>query len=76
MNLRVYTINIYLLVDLLTLTKFKNPYLKSYNKELIKKLTEIEPEIEPPKKCDTPEEYIKIEEMYKTYLHQKRGNKI
>ena len=42
---RVYTINTELLVDLLKLTKFKNPYLKSYNKELIKKFTNIEAEI-------------------------------
>ena len=33
--IRVYEINKELLVDLLTLTKFKNPYLKNYNKELI-----------------------------------------
>ena len=65
---RVYTINTELLVDLLTLTKLKNPYLKNYNKELIKKFTNIEAEIEPPKKCETPEEYIEIEDMYNTYF--------
>ena len=60
---RVYTINTELLVDLLTLTKLKNPYLKNYNKEIVKKLTDIEPDIEPPIKCETPEEFIEIEEM-------------
>ena len=74
-KIRVYEINKELLVDLLTLTKLKNPYLKNYNKELIKKFTNIEAEIEPPKKCETPEEYIEIEDMYNTYLFNKRGNK-
>ena len=72
---RVYTINTELLVDLLTLTKLKNPYLKNYNKELIKKFTNIEAEIEPPKKCKTPEEYEEVEDTYNTYLFNKRGNK-
>jgi hypothetical protein len=70
---RVYEINKELLVDLLTLTKLKNPYLKNYNKEIVKKLTNIEPDIEPPIKCETPEEFIEIEEMYNTYLFNKRG---
>ena len=74
---RVYEINKELLVDLLTLTKLKNPYLKNYNKEIVKKLTNIEPDIEqdvePPKKCETPEEFIEIEEMYNTYLFGKFG---
>ena len=74
-NIRVYTINTELLVDLLTLTKLKNPYLKNYNKEIVKKLTDIEPDIEPPIKCETPEEFIEIEEMYNTYLFGKFGNK-
>ena len=72
---RVYTINTELLVDLLNLTKLKNPYLKNYNKEIVKKLTDIEPDIEPPIKCETPEEFIEIEEMYNTYLFGKFGNK-
>ena len=72
---RVDTVNTELLVDLLTLTKLKNPYLKNYNKELIKKFTNIEAEIEPPKKCEKPEEYIEVEEMYNTYLFGKFGNK-
>lgn len=74
-NIRVYTINTELLFDLITLTKLKNPYLKNYNKELIKKFTEIEPDIEPPEKCETPEEFIEIEELYNTYLFGKMGNK-
>ena len=74
-KIRVYEINKELLVDLLTLTKLKNPYLQNYNKELIKKFTNIEAEIEPPKKCETPEEYIEIEDMYNTYLFNKRVNK-
>ena len=72
---RVYTINTELLVDLLTLTKLKNPYLKNYNKELIKKFTNIEAEIEPPKTCETPEEYKEVEDIYNTYLFGKFGNK-
>ena len=74
-KIRVYEINKELLVDLLTLTKLKNPYLKNYNKEIVKKLTDIEPDIEPPKKCETPEEYIEIEEIYNTYLFGKMGSK-
>ena len=74
-KIRVYEINKELLVDLLTLTKFKNPYLKNYNTVIVKKLTDIEPDIEPPKKCETPEEYIEIEEIYNTYLFGKFGNK-
>ena len=74
-KIRVYEINKELLVDLLTLTKLKNPYLKNYNKELIKKFTNIEAEIEPPNKCKTPEEYEEVEDMYNTYLFNKRGNK-
>ena len=74
-NIRVYTINTELLFDLITLTKLKNPYLKNYNKELIKKFTEIEPDIEPPEKCETPEEFIEVEETYNTYLFGKFGNK-
>ena len=75
---RVYTVNTELLIDLLTLTKLKNPYLKTYDKELIKKLTNIEAEIEPPKKLETPEDYAEIEEegFYNTYLFGKFGNKI
>ena len=60
-KIRVYTVNTELLVDLLTLTKFKNPYLKNYDKELIKKLTNIEAEIEPPTKLEKPEDYAAIE---------------
>jgi len=74
-KIRVYEINKELLVDLLTLTKLKNPYLKNYNKEMVKNLTDIEPEIEPPTNCETPEEYIEVEEMYNTYLFGKFGNK-
>ena len=72
---RVYEINKEILVDLLTLTKLKNPYLKNYNTVIVKKLTDIEPDIEPPKKCETPEEYIEIEEIYNTYLFGKMGSK-
>ena len=39
---RVYRLNTEVLVDLLTLTKLKNPYLKNYNKELVKKITNID----------------------------------
>ena len=42
---------------------------------MVKKLTNIEPEIEPPTNCETPEEYIEVEEMYNTYLFGKFGNK-
>ena len=73
---RVYEINEELLVDLLTLTKLKNPYLKTYNKELIKKLSGIEPDIRPPKQLETADDYKEIEDMYNTYLFNKRGNKI
>jgi hypothetical protein len=75
---RVYTVNTELLIDLLTLTKLKNPYLKTYDKELIKKLTNIEAEIEPPQKLETPEDYaaIEAEGLYNTYLFGKFGNKI
>ena len=74
-KIRVYEINTELLVDLLTLTKLKNPYLKNYNKELIKKFTNIEAEIEPPKTCETPQEYKEVEDIYNTYLFGKFGNK-
>ena len=56
-KMRVYEINKELLVDLLTLTKLKNPYLKAYNKELIKKLSGIEPDIRPPKQLETVDDY-------------------
>jgi hypothetical protein len=72
-KIRVYEINKELLVDLLTLTKLKNPYLKNYNTVIVKKLTDIEPEIEPPTLCETPEAYIEVEEMYNTYLFGKFG---
>jgi hypothetical protein len=72
---RVYTINTEVLVDLLTLTKLKNPYLKNYNKEMVKKLTDIEPEIELPTNNESPEELFEIELMYNTYLFGKFGNK-
>jgi hypothetical protein len=72
-KIRVYEINKDLLVDLLTLTKLKNPYLKNYNKELVKKLTDIEPEIELPTNNESPEELLEIELMYNTYLFNKRG---
>ena len=62
-KIRVYEINKELSVDLLTLTKLKNPYLKNYNTVIVKKLTDIEPEIEPPTKSESLEEYIEIEEM-------------
>ena len=68
---RVYTINTEVLVDLLTLTKLKNPYLKNYDKALIKKLTNIEAEIEPVQEINTAEDYIEVEEMYNTYLFGK-----
>ena len=77
-KIRVYEINKELIIDLLTLTKLKNPYLKTYNKELIKKLSGIEAEIRPPKQLETPEDYAAIESegLYNTYLFGKFGNKI
>ena len=72
-KIRVYEINKELIIDLLTLTKLKNPYLKNYNKELVKKLTDIEPEIELPTNNESPEEFLEIELMYNTYLFNKRG---
>ena len=42
---------------------------------MVKKLTDIEPDVEPPIKCETPEEYEEVEEMYNTYLFNKLGNK-
>ena len=74
-KIRVYEINKELLVDLLTLTKFKNPYLKTYNKELIKKLSGIEPDIRPPKQLETANDYKEVEDIYNTYLFGKFGNK-
>ena len=74
-KLRVYEINKELLIDLLTLTKFKNPYLKTYDKELIKKLSGIEADIRPPKQLETANEYKEVEEIYNTYLFGKFGNK-
>ena len=73
---RVYTLNSDLLNDLLTLTKLKNPYLKTYNKELIKNLSGIEPDIRPPKQLETANDYKEVEDIYNTYLFGKRGNKI
>jgi hypothetical protein len=50
--------------------------IKTYNKELIKKLSGIEPDIRPPKQLETADDYKEIEDMYNTYLFNKRGNKI
>jgi len=47
----------------------KSPYLKNYNKELIKKFTNIEAEIEPPKNCVTLRDYQEAEELEAEDLH-------
>lgn len=68
-KIRVYEINKELLFDLLSLTKMKSPYLKNYNTELIKKFTNIEAEIEPPKNCVTLRDYQEAEELEAEDLH-------
>ena len=74
-RIRVYSLNIDILIELISLTKLKNPYFNNYNKELIEKMTNIKPEIKPVKTLSTPEEYVEAEEMYNTYLFGKIGSK-
>ena len=74
-RIRVYSLNIDILIELISLTKLKNPYFNNYNKELIEKMTNIKPEIKPVKTLSTPEEYVEAEEMYNTYLFGKIGRK-
>ena len=44
-RIRVYSLNIDTVKELISLTKLKNPYFNNYNIELIKKMTNIKPEI-------------------------------
>ena len=74
-KIRVYTLNIDTVMELILLTKLKNPFFNNYNKELIEKMTNIKPEIKPVKILSTPDEYIEAEEMYNTYLFGKIGSK-
>ena len=44
-------------------------------KNLHKKLSGIEPDIRPPKQLEAANDYKEVEDIYNTYLFNKRGNK-